>query len=227
MRAELVKTFHLEVAHRGENANLHGHSLRVDVVCAGEVSGPLDWVIDYAEISQAFDPLFRALDHRVANDVLDRESVGLGDIAEWMDSELRKNLSELDAVHIAIEGDGAFRPRALEPGEGLNLAQRLRFTAEAAHALPNLPDGHKCRRMHGHSFRIEVAAPAPETWMAALRPVYDAIDHQCLNDIAGLENPTSENLSMWIWNRLVNDVKELSAVSVAETCTARCIYRGN
>src|SRR4026208_1056162 len=84
------------------------------------------------------------------------------------------------------------------------------FTIEAAHRLPNVPAGHKCARLHGHSFRIElhVAGPvdARAGWVmdfadvrAAFQPVFDRIDHQLLNEIPGLENPTSENLARWIW----------------------------
>lgn len=112
-----------------------------------------------------------------------------------------------------------------------------RFTFEAAHHLPNVPEGHKCRRLHGHSFRIEVrvdGAPDPETgWVMdfadvkrAFRPVHDALDHRYLNEIEGLENPTSENLAKWIWRRLEPELPLLSAVVVQETCTSGVVYRG-
>jgi 6-pyruvoyltetrahydropterin/6-carboxytetrahydropterin synthase len=112
-----------------------------------------------------------------------------------------------------------------------------RFTIEAAHLLPNLPDGHKCRRLHGHSFRIEVHVSGPltarEGWVmdfadigAAFKPVYDQLDHRYLNEIAGLENPTSEVLARWIWRRLKPALPPLSAVVVRETCTTGCVYRG-
>lgn len=111
------------------------------------------------------------------------------------------------------------------------------FTIEAAHRLPHLPEGHKCRRLHGHSFRIEIHVSGPvaekEGWImdfadigTAFRPLYDQLDHYCLNDIAGLENPTSENLARWIWERLKPRLPPLSAVVVRETCTSGCVYRG-
>jgi 6-pyruvoyltetrahydropterin/6-carboxytetrahydropterin synthase len=111
------------------------------------------------------------------------------------------------------------------------------FTVEAAHLLPNLPDGHKCRRLHGHSFRIEVHVTGPVTeregWVqdfadigAAFRPLYEQLDHHYLNDIPGLENPTSEILARWIWQRLKPSLPALSAVVVRETCTTGCVYRG-
>ena len=112
------------------------------------------------------------------------------------------------------------------------------FSIEAAHWLPNVPEGHKCRRLHGHSFLIEIHVSGPVDpklgWVldfadlkAAFQPVEDDIDHRCLNDIAGLENPTSENLARWIWHRLKPELPLLSQVVVRETCTSGCVYRGD
>jgi 6-pyruvoyltetrahydropterin/6-carboxytetrahydropterin synthase len=111
------------------------------------------------------------------------------------------------------------------------------FTIEAAHWLPNVPPGHKCGRMHGHSFRIEVYISGPLDpqlgWVMdfadlkeIFRPIEDQIDHRCLNEIPGLENPTSENLARWLWNKLQPDLPMLSKIVVQETCTSGCIYRG-
>ena len=112
------------------------------------------------------------------------------------------------------------------------------FTFEAAHHLPNLPDGHKCRRLHGHSFRVTVHVAGPlmdrEGWVMdfadlkrAFQPLYDQLDHHYLNEIAGLENPTSEHLARWIWERLAPSLTGLSQVVVRETCTSGCVYRGH
>jgi len=111
------------------------------------------------------------------------------------------------------------------------------FQVEAAHRLPHVPDGHKCARLHGHSFRIELrlcGEPDPVTgWLMdfadlkqAFAPVFDAIDHRYLNDVQGLENPTSERLAEWIWLRLRPSLPLLEEVLVAETCTAGARYRG-
>ncbi len=111
------------------------------------------------------------------------------------------------------------------------------FQIEAAHRLPNVPEGHKCARMHGHSFRIEVHVSGPvgeqTGWVmdfadlkAAFQPLFDQLDHRCLNDIEGLENPTSEVLARWIWERLEADLPGLSKVVVQETCNAGCVYTG-
>ena len=111
------------------------------------------------------------------------------------------------------------------------------ITFEAAHLLPNLPDGHKCRRLHGHSFLVRITLDGLVDkeigWVKdfseikkAFMPIYDQLDHRYLNDVEGLENPTSENLAKWIWNKLNGQLDDLTAIEVKETCTSGCIYRG-
>jgi 6-pyruvoyltetrahydropterin/6-carboxytetrahydropterin synthase len=114
--------------------------------------------------------------------------------------------------------------------------KELRF--EAAHRLPNLPDGHKCKRLHGHSYRVRVCVqgePDPELgWIVdfadieqACEPTRRRLDHYYLNEIEGLENPTSEILARWLWERLEPALPMLSRIEVCETCTAGCVYRGD
>lgn len=111
------------------------------------------------------------------------------------------------------------------------------FTFEAAHRLPHVPPGHKCARLHGHSFNVTLRVRGPvseETgWVmdfadikAAFQPLYEQLDHHYLNEVEGLENPTSEQLARWIWERLRPKLPQLSAVELHETCTSGCIYRG-
>ena len=111
------------------------------------------------------------------------------------------------------------------------------FTFEAAHWLPSFPDGHKCRRMHGHSFRVDVLVEGrvPEGQhhlidygdiTRTIEPIRAQLDHYCLNDIEGLEHPTSEVLAKWIWDRLAPELPLLSEIHVHETCLNRCEYRG-
>ena len=111
------------------------------------------------------------------------------------------------------------------------------FDFEAAHWLPNVPEGHKCRRMHGHSFKGELAVRGeidPRTgWLidfaelkAAVDPLIKRLDHYLLNDIEGLDNPTSERVAMWLWERLKPQLPQLYRVTIEETCTSRCHYFG-
>jgi 6-pyruvoyltetrahydropterin/6-carboxytetrahydropterin synthase len=110
------------------------------------------------------------------------------------------------------------------------------FRFEAAHRLPAVPEGHKCGRLHGHSFCAEVHVRGPvdprSGWLmdfgdisAAFEPLHDMLDHNYLNDIEGLENPTSENIARWLWERLVPTLP-VSKVVVRETCTSGCVYMG-
>jgi 6-pyruvoyl tetrahydropterin synthase/QueD family protein len=124
------------------------------------------------------------------------------------------------------------------PPLGVAIAEIFKeFTFEAAHHLPYVPDGHKCGRLHGHSFRVELhlsGTVEPESgWLmdfAELKerfePLHRRLDHNYLNEIPGLENPTSENISRWIWAQLKRSTPQLSQVVVRETCTSGCIYRG-
>jgi 6-pyruvoyltetrahydropterin/6-carboxytetrahydropterin synthase len=111
------------------------------------------------------------------------------------------------------------------------------FRFEAAHFLPNVPDGHKCRRTHGHSFRGEIAVRGPVDphlgWVIdfaelrnAVDPLVNRLDHYLLNDLEGLENPTAERLAIWIWRELAPQLRGLSRVTIEETCTSRCHYYG-
>lgn len=108
---------------------------------------------------------------------------------------------------------------------------------EAAHRLPNVPVGHKCARLHGHSFKVEIRIGGEVDpvlgWVrdfddlrAAFEPLHAALDHRYLNEVPGLENPTSENLARWVWERLTGDLAGLLEVTVHETCTSRASYRG-
>lgn len=111
------------------------------------------------------------------------------------------------------------------------------FGFEAAHFLPTFPEGHKCRRMHGHSFKVDVIvegdAPEEQGYLidygeikAAIAPIEKRLDHYVLNEIEGLENPTSEMIAKWIYEKLRAQLPLLTEVVVHETCTSRCHYTG-
>lgn len=111
------------------------------------------------------------------------------------------------------------------------------FLFEAAQTLPRVPEGHKCGRMHGHSFRIEIVVEGevdPHTgWIydhariaGVVRPLIEQVDHAYLNEIEGLDNPTIENMAGWFWARIKGELPELCEIVIHETPSARCIYRG-
>jgi len=134
---------------------------------------------------------------------------------------------------------------ASDPHPALNAARVVtmnvtlvhEFRFEAAHRLPKVPPGHKCARLHGHSFRVELAVAGPVDpgtgWFIDYQLLYDAwtpldslLDHNYLNELPGLENPTSELLAAWVWERIKPALPSLVRVTVFETCEARCEYEG-
>ena len=111
------------------------------------------------------------------------------------------------------------------------------FSFDSAHRLPNVPEGHKCARLHGHTYYVTIFVQGPigeETgWVmdfadikTAFKPLLAQLDHYYLNDIEGLENPTAENIARWIWQRLKPKLPELSKIIIKETCTSGCVYTG-
>ena len=111
------------------------------------------------------------------------------------------------------------------------------FTFEAAHKLPLVPKNHKCSNLHGHSFKVRISVDGPINEMGWVmdfsevkllcKPIIEILDHSYLNEIEGLENPTSENIAIWIWQKLKKKLCGLSSVEVMETCNSGCIYRGD
>jgi 6-pyruvoyltetrahydropterin/6-carboxytetrahydropterin synthase len=117
----------------------------------------------------------------------------------------------------------------------VRLVRNLGF--EAAHRLPKVPVGHKCARLHGHSFKIDLTVEGetnPDTgWFIDYsdiddlwHPLFNQLDHNYLNEVPGLENPTSEVLAHWLWQKLKPVLPSLTMVTVHETCDARCEYWG-
>lgn len=112
------------------------------------------------------------------------------------------------------------------------------FAFDAAHYLPSMPDGHRYRRLHGHSFQVELALTgvpdATHGWVqdfeeieAAIAAIRETLDHSCLNDIPGLEQPSLETIAVWIWNRACKTLPALSRVTVRrDSCGEACIYEG-
>jgi len=111
------------------------------------------------------------------------------------------------------------------------------FSFDSAHFLPNVPDGHKCKQMHGHTYRLRVVLKGETDprlgWIMdfkelkdAVAPVIDQLDHKLINDIKGLENPTAENITVWIWNQIKPSLPLLSRIELYETPTTGVIFNG-
>lgn len=117
----------------------------------------------------------------------------------------------------------------------MKISQAFKF--EAAHFLPGVPETHRCRRLHGHSYRVEVQLEGPvdpHTGFVvdffdvekAFVSITDALDHRCLNEVEGLSNPTAENIAVWIWGRLKPSLPQVSVVRVYETSDCWAEYDG-
>jgi len=207
---------------------LHGHSYLARVRAelppawggfAGAESGEL-----VAALGCAIAPLdYADLNQQLSNPTDEN-------LARWLLARLAAvpGLSTVGVQSTAEQGAD------LDGNDHAHIWRRFRF--EAAHQLPNVPAGHQCGRMHGHGFEVILHANQElagsdmgvdlDHLAACWQPLQQQLHYQCLNDIAGLENPTSEVLSAWIWARLKPELPELSWVTVYETATAGCHYDG-
>lgn len=215
----------LPTGHRSRR--LHGHSFIARV----RAQLPTAWAaFPGAEIDALDERLGRcvsSLDYDLLNNHIDVPTDE--NLARWV----RENL---DLAGINLVGIQSTRDEGadLDSSESAHIWRRYRF--ESAHQLPNVPEGHPCGRMHGHGFEVilHVNQRLSERDMGVdyeqidhlWAPLHEQLDHACLNEIAGLENPTSESLASWIWHRLKKDLVDLSWVTVYETVTAGCHFDG-
>lgn len=111
------------------------------------------------------------------------------------------------------------------------------FSFDSAHFLPNVPEGHKCKNLHGHTYKLRVVlqgTPDPQMgWIMdfkdlkdCVNPVIDQLDHKLINDITGLENPTAENITIWLWQQIKPNLQQLCRLELYETPTTGVIYSG-
>ena len=204
---------------------LHGHSF----LAKARVALPANWAsfpgAEVDELGRKLQEAVALFDYRLLNDLLEQPT------DENLARLIRKRLDLPGTEHIGIQS---------APNTGLDLDRNehahlwRRYSFAAAHRLPNVPPGHKCGRMHGHSFEVILHATIhlgardigldydhiDECWA----PIHAALDHACLNDIPGLENPTSELLASWVWERL--KLPELSWVTVYETTSSGAHFDG-
>ena len=222
---------------------LHGHSYLADVRCAL----PAGWASfpggEVEELRARLAAVVEPLDYNELNLEIDQPTDE--NIARWVRSRLARSISGDSRIANAgtenarIDNVGVQSTR----DEGVDLDQHehahiwRRYAFESAHRLPNVPVGHKCGRMHGHGFEVILHADMDladrqigidyERIDALWAPLCEELDHACLNDIAGLENPTSELISSWIWARLKPQMAELSWVTVYETATSGAHFDGH
>lgn len=219
----------LPPGHRARR--LHGHSFLARI----RAELPHDWAtFPGAEVEQVQAALAAAvapLDHQHLNAVLADDPTD-ENLARWLRARLATRVPGLRQVGVLSTTDCGVD---LDPDDQAHVWRRYRF--QSAHQLPNVPAGHKCGRMHGHGFEVIVHARqplAPEAGVsidydhldALWAPLHAELDHACLNDLPGLDNPTSEMLAAWLWARLQPVLPQLSWLTVYETASCGAQYDG-
>ena len=207
----------LSAAHPARR--LHGHSFLAKVRAQG---------------ASSVEALRQQLAHSVA-------PLDYNDLNQFLPMPTDENLARWIRARLALPSVASVGVQStLHQGADLDLADNAhiwrRFRFEAAHRLPNVAPGHQCGRMHGHGFEVILHANQNlqaqdmgvdfDRLAAVWQPLHDQLHHHCLNDIPGLDNPTSETLAAWLWERLKPELDALSWVSVYETVTAGCHYDG-
>ncbi len=208
---------------------VHGHSFLAKIRTKLDGTAWADFPGDEPNfLKDRLEHCVRALDYRFLNDVVSvptDENLARYIIARVVD------IPGVDMVGVQSTRDAGVD---LDEQNRAHVWRKFRF--EAAHQLPNVPEGHQCGRMHGHSFEVILHANQDITaqdmavdfdlLINKWQPLHDELHHTCLNDIKDLENPTSELIAAWIWNRLKPEMPELSWVTIYETVTAGCHYDG-
>ena len=205
------------------NGGIHGHTFVVTINFGSQET--IDNVLNYPESPDAISDLQSQLDHSLLNDIIDHPSDV--NIVNYIYDKL--NSLDIQSVVLTSAYDrGVYRDRH-------NLSAWQTYQFESAHKLPNVPEYHKCGRMHGHSFFTTLYTPLKTSDESmdtdlldnAWQPIKEKVNFKCLNNIEGLENPTSENLAAWIWHCINNSGTTISRVEVLETPTSGCSYTGN
>jgi len=205
---------------------LHGHGFEARIVAPQAACQPAFDGDEAAALASSLDPAIGALDYRLVNDRIEEPDDAR--IAEWLLAESGLSGEAGMALESAPDRGAIVRPK------GQRLAW-CSFRFEAAHRLPNVPAGHKCGRMHGHGFEVDIFTTidsqencmrAQDDIAHAWRPLSTRLHLACLNDLRGLENPTSEVLAQWIWRGLQDLLSGLAGVTVMETASAGCHFDG-
>lgn len=213
----------LPAEHR--SARLHGHSF----VASVRADLPAGWATfvggEVLRLRTELEAAIAQLDYRLLNDQVQQPTDT--NLARWLQQTLQvpglNQVSLQSTQHGGVTLDAAGQAHVWR-----------RYVFQSAHQLPNVPKGHKCGRMHGHGFEVILHAKqeagdarnGADLLDAAWAPMQQTLDFACLNDLPGLENPTSEMMSSWLWQRLKSVLPELSWVTVFETASCGANFDG-
>lgn len=219
----------VECLPEGDRArNLHGHSFAARVRAAPGTGWTPFPGAETDILRERLQSCIAPLDYALLNDLVEVPTDE--NLARWV-------RSRLDVPAVESIGIQSTRNQGVDLDDHAHAHVWRRFRFEAAHRLPNVRPGHKCGRMHGHGFEVILHANKNDGGFdtgvdfeylgQCWGPLHAELDHVCLNNIPGLDNPTSELLASWIWERVKPELPQLSWVTVYETSTACCHYRSN
>ncbi len=232
MKARIIKTVFVEAARRlsgvaPDGEGYTGNRYRIDLIAEGEIDPDIGWVVDYGDMKRFFDPVRKRLDHCCLSDIVELAAdASVQALEQWINNSLRPWPDWFAGARVSPCGTDAFCLSLLPPDAILGLPERAAFGFSAAQALPQLPEGHPCRNLHGHHYVVEVAADAMNTLTPALMDIHAALHDSYLNRIPGLEQATAERIVAWIWGRLVEHDVAPIVVAIQETPYNRCHYYG-
>ncbi len=232
MKAQIIKTVYIEVARSVLNElsgciSYTGNSYRIDLIAEGPISESLGWVVDYADLKSLFDPVYRQLDHHCLSDIpgLEQDS-SAASLEAWIAHRLQPWPAWFAGVRVYPVEPGYFCLRKLEEDTRAGLPERFGFLFSAAQSLPQLPEGHPCRELHGHTYQLEAACRNADVFYTAAEALYNKLNGQYINRLTGLEQATAERIAIWVWEYFDKSGAEPTVVGVQETPNNRCYYFG-
>ncbi len=213
----------LPAGHRA--ARLHGHSFLARVRCAVDAGWAAFPGGEVDQLCKQLQAKVQELDYRDLNERLAEPDDAT--LARWLHSQLQQ-----PGLTLAQTGVRSHPQQGVELSALGQAVVWRRYVFQSAHQLPNVPAGHKCGRMHGHGFEVVLHAHMQpgvdaDRLDALWAPMQARLDHACLNDIPGLENPTSECMSAWLWQQLQPQLPALLTVTVYETASCGATYDGS
>ncbi|MCA1901164.1 MAG: 6-carboxytetrahydropterin synthase [Candidatus Hydrogenedens sp.] len=226
---QISKCMYFDSAHKNEHkggkyASLHGHTFFIEVIAHGEIDERYGWIVDFSEIKKYLAPIISTLDHSYLNEIPElKDNATLPYIKHWIIQQLTEKPWWFKDIQIGIVGDLSFAPHLCPPIH--SLPELWCFSFESAQSLPKLPLEHPCHRLHGHSYFVKVHSDQMESLPKALKEIYDILDHRWLNEIEGLEQATSEILTLWIVEKLRYLGHKPDTVIVQETPSSFCLWK--